>query len=249
MRLFLTSIAFLSRIPVPMSWQVSREADFLKLPRWFWLAGLLLGSLNALVALGLEPVLPVPMVAAILASAQILISGAFHEDGFSDVADAMGGYTRERKFEIMRDSRLGTFGVAALGTVLLLRVAGYLHLGSLPSWSLPVFLALVGGWSRWASVLILQILPYSHPRGKGIGKGLSPTGWPIIIMSGIVMAVLTWLWSPLWLAATALSLTLSIVIAALFFRKVFGAVNGDCLGATCIFSELSILIGTVAVTF
>jgi len=248
MRLFLTSISFLSRIPVPMGWQVSRDEDFLRLPRWFWLAGLLIGGVNGLIAAGATPFLPVTMVAAIAACIQIIITGAFHEDGFADVADAMGGYTRERRFEIMRDPRLGTFGVSALAAVILLRFAGYVHLGGLGSWSLPVFLILIGGWSRWASVLVLQILPYAHPQGKGIGKGLRPAGWLVIASSAAILSGLTWFWNPIWLAALVPGLALAVLVSCTLFRRVFGSVNGDCLGATCIASELFALIAIVMAT-
>jgi len=118
------AIGLLSRLPVPVDTDLATRRG----ARAAWaypLAGLVVGALAGLVAqvalwLGLPP-----SIAALLAlAAMIAITGALHEDGLADSADGLwGGWDRARRLEIMKDSRIGTYGVLALGLTLLLRAA------------------------------------------------------------------------------------------------------------------------------
>ncbi|PZF79116.1 adenosylcobinamide-GDP ribazoletransferase, partial [Jiangella anatolica] len=120
------AVAFLTRLPVGSS-----PAPLDRAGAWFPLVGLLVGS----VGLGVWWVadgLAGPLVAAVAAVlATVIVTGALHEDGLADTADGLwGGSTRERRLEIMRDSRLGTYGALALAGDLLLRVAVLATAGS-----------------------------------------------------------------------------------------------------------------------
>ena len=117
---------FYSRLPVPaLPWEQDAHAlpSFPRLVRVIPLAASLLGLMPA-AALGVALILDLgPWLSAMLAVAtMVLATGALHEDGLADVADSFGGTTRDRRFEIMRDSRIGSFGAAALFLALALRI-------------------------------------------------------------------------------------------------------------------------------
>ncbi|WP_349371176.1 adenosylcobinamide-GDP ribazoletransferase [Salinarimonas sp.] len=122
------ALRFYSRLPVPaLPWEADPHAlpDFARMARMLPIAGAILGAIGAAVlagaaALGLPPLVCAALAIGVLA----LITGALHEDGLADVFDAFaGGTTRERRLEIMKDSRVGAFGATALGLALILRVS------------------------------------------------------------------------------------------------------------------------------
>lgn len=248
MKRFFTSLAFLSRIPVPFSWQTQDTKAFKRLPRDFWLAGLVLGALLALISLGLTSVLPVALSMAMLAGIQIIVGGAFHEDGLADLADSMGAFDRKRKLEIMKDSRLGTFGVSALATLFLVRFSGYSFFAERAHFDIAIFLLLVGVWSRWGCVFVSQILPSAHTEGKGIAKGFDKPGWPNLTGSLAVLIILSFSIGPVWLIGLLSAQLIMIPTCVLYFKKTFQGVTGDCLGASCILIEMTSIATTVAST-
>ncbi len=242
MKKILTSIAFLSRLPIPLSWQSTESEDIKNLSHFFWFAGLILGLINAIMAALLLWLLPDQLAIALFLGLQIVLFGAFHEDGFADLADAMGGYTIEKRLEIMKDSRLGTFGVSALIVLFLIRWNGYVFLNQpITDNALLVFLFLSGGWMRWTPILLLKALPYLHPSEKGIARGFTKPGWIMITTSGSTLLLLTAIWDIYWALLIILSQIFCAGCCYFFFRKTFGGLNGDCLGACSIFSEIIML--------
>lgn len=236
-------IAFLSRLPIPQSWQESDQEKFANVANYFPSAGLVIGSVNGLVAAALAALITDNLAIATLVVLQIFISGAFHEDGFADLADAMGAYNRERRFEIMRDSRLGTFGVCAIAAIFLIRWNGYLSIHQFYGAShLFVSLVLIGAWSRWTSITFLNFLPYLHPSGKGIAKGFKkPNALNSIVTLSVLLlitSVFNWKWGLLFSVSTCLSMLGSY----LAFKRLFKGINGDCLGALTIIQELLTLV-------
>lgn len=240
---YFTSLAFLSRLPIPLSWQSSRSEDFARVPHYFWLAGLTLSFVVALAGLLGVILLPDSVAMACLVGFQVLLTGAFHEDGLADLADSVGANTRERRFEIMADSRLGTFGVSALVVLFLIRWTAYRDLlaeGSLWRWML--LITLVGGWGRWVSVAVLKMLPYVHRKGKGIGQGFDVPGWREIVITAGVLIIMTALGNPSWMIPIIAAVGLTLGLSKVLFPRWLGGVNGDCLGAACVFSEMLMLI-------
>lgn len=243
MRILFSSIAFLSRIPIPASWQLHDTTGNRPLLSALWTGGLVLGLINAGIAWTLCHFLPPPLGIAIFLPIQLALTGAFHEDGFADVADAMGGYSRERRFEIMRDSRLGTFGTGALATLLLIRWNGYLHLFSGGTdGSLSSFLILSGGWMRWSSIVLLHFIPYVHIDGKGIAKNMERPRSVALAIGLLSLMGLTFVLAPQWTLPSIAALTVAILACLFFFRRVFGGANGDCLGACSILTEILMII-------
>ncbi|MEM0944986.1 MAG: adenosylcobinamide-GDP ribazoletransferase, partial [Pseudomonadota bacterium] len=111
--LLATAVQFLTRLPVPApGWEEDRLARAM---RWFGAVGLLVGALTGALWWAASVALPAPVAAGLAIAGGIWLTGALHEDGAADTADALGGHaSRERALEIMRDSRIGTYGAAAL---------------------------------------------------------------------------------------------------------------------------------------
>jgi len=244
---FWTAVAFLTRLPVPNRWQTTESTDFRQLPDYFWLAGILIGGVQGTLAVLFVYLLPLPIAILLTLAFMVMSTGAFHEDGWADVADSFGGYSKERKLEIMKDSRLGTFGVSALILLFLLRFTALSQLANTGTVQLFWVLLLVNAWSRWSSVQLLRFLPYLSTTSKGIAGEFDP---PSLRMSVLGFAVLI-LASGLslqsgWFITMPTATVLSVFLGYLFYKNYLGGINGDCLGSVTILSELFILIALCA---
>jgi adenosylcobinamide-GDP ribazoletransferase len=120
-RIFFTALMFFTRIPCP-KW-VDHSAEYLnKSSKYFPVVGIIVGSISALVYWLFQLIFPTDIALIFSMIASILATGAFHEDGFADVCDGFGGgWTKEKILLIMKDSRLGTFGVVGIALILLLK--------------------------------------------------------------------------------------------------------------------------------
>ena len=177
--------------------------------------------------------LPGGVAAGLVLAVQILLTGAMHEDGLADSADGLwGGLTRDRRLEIMRDSRIGTYGVLALGLSLGLRwsaLAVLLPLG----WQAVVVAAVV---SRAAMVAVMAALP--HARSDGLSRGVGRPG-PWAAMAGIGLALVITLGAGI--TPMAAGLVAALLTGALARRKL-GGQTGDILGATQQVAEIAVLL-------
>ncbi len=219
------ALMLLTRLPVG---RIAGEAPSMAASAWAWpAAGLVVGLLSALalaVALGVG--LP-PLPAALLAlSVAALATGAMHEDGLADLADGFGGgATRERKLEIMRDSRIGSYGVVALVLSFGFRAAAIAALAPAGAgWAL---VGLSAG-SRATLPAALALMPPARP--DGLGRAAAAEAVPALPAAAIGLLCLL----PLGLFA-ALAVALAIGLAALALgilaRRQIGGQTGDVLGA------------------
>lgn len=257
-RLVLIAIQFLTRIPVP-SFNHYDPQWLHQSSRYFPAVGLLIGLLCAGV-FWLGSLLFTPLVAAVISTAfGIKLTGAFHEDGLADSCDGLGGgLTRERTLEIMKDSRLGTYGVLGLLSALLLKIS---LLAAMPL-SVAIVALIIGHTaSRLFCISLLTLLPYGgeieHAKAKPMAQQLTPlqglysSGWLILAM--ILVALISpntvqqiGLWK--WLLALMLPLVATDYMRRLLRRRLNGY-TGDGLGATQQLSEIAIYIGLAAVPF
>ena len=253
--LLLVAVQFLTRLSVPPF----KHYD----PQWlhqssrhFPAVGLLVGLLCAGV-FWLSSLLFTPLVAAVLSTAfGIKLTGAFHEDGLADSCDGLGGgLTRERTLTIMKDSRLGTYGVLGLVSALLLKIS---LLASMP---IPIaVIALIIGHtaSRLLCISLLSLLPYGgeieHAKAKPMAQQLTPiqglysSGWlivAIILVALIFPNTLQQIGLGRWLLAMILALIATDYMRRLLRRRLDGY-TGDGLGATQQLSEIAIYIGLAA---
>jgi adenosylcobinamide-GDP ribazoletransferase len=250
LRLFFIALQFLTRVPVPR-W-VGFEPGWLNLSaRHFPLVGLCVGAVSAAV-LALGHALFGPAVAVGLAmAASVLLTGGFHEDGFADTCDALGGAVgRERALAIMKDSRIGAYG--AIGLVLMLGLKAA-TLTALPLALAVPALLIAHTASRAAAVLLIRWLPYAgdveHAKAKPMAQRVGAAGvgvalvWVALVAAAIV-GHRPAQWTPV--LAGLLLAAVGTAWCARWLRRRLGGYTGDALGATQQITELLILLGWLA---
>ena len=167
----------------------------------------------------------------------MLITGALHEDGLADAADGFGGgSTPERVLEIMKDSRVGSYGVVALILAIFLKLAS---LASLTRGEIVVALIAGHTLARWSSVLLLYRYSYVGTKGGAFAGGV--TTLRLAIATTLAFAICA-----LALQRRALIPVLASIVvtaaAGVFFKRRIGGVTGDCLGATNQLVELAVYL-------
>jgi len=188
--------------------------------------------------------IPAPLTALVVLAAAAVVTGALHEDGLADVADGFwGGRDRARRLEIMRDSRIGSYGVLALILVTALRwQALALILGAGTLWAPLIATAAL---SRAAMVPVMAALPHARPDGLASSVGRPAPAHAAIavaIAALLVLVLLPWRYA---LAALVLAALALLALAALARAKV-GGQTGDVLGATQQVAEAAILVSLAA---
>jgi adenosylcobinamide-GDP ribazoletransferase len=204
---------------------------------FFPLVGLLVGELLAALDWGLARVFPPALSAALVLAAWVGASGALHLDGFLDACDGLfGGHTPEARLRIMRDERVGAFGLVG-GVLLLLTQAA--ALASLSARAGPLILAPVV--ARWAMALAVIAFPYA--RAEGLGRAMKEAaGWPQAVLASATALAAGWLVAGLWgLAALALAGAVAWLVARWVLRRLPG-LTGDVYGALCQVIEVLVLL-------
>ncbi|MGB8859088.1 MAG: adenosylcobinamide-GDP ribazoletransferase [Ilumatobacteraceae bacterium] len=221
----LAALQFLTRVPI----RLRKEPSLTRTVAWFPLAGAIIGAAVGGVAAGTWHLTPPLVAASIALTSGLLITGAFHEDGLGDIADAFGGgWTVERRLEILKDSRHGTYGVAAMCASIVIRVVA---LGSLPG-PATMFAAAVAAHTmgRVAAVAMAGTMRLAGNTGLGADYGRSTTAGRAAAgcSAGLAVTALAtgWWTGPLVLAAA----TAAIATGTLARRKI-GGISGDVLGA------------------
>lgn len=243
------ALRFLSRLPVrlPSEPLADGPPDLDRLGPALPLAGALLGLIAASVLVVAQGIGLGDFLAATLAvTVLVAISGALHEDGLSDVADALGGMSVERRLEIMKDSRVGAFGVCALILAFALRIgalAGLLALGPLPA---AAGLVAAVSVSRLAGLWMLAALPFARADGLARSAGV-PGVESRRLALGLGLFVATALIVPL-IGLTGLigGAVFGVVIflgVVRLARAQFGGQTGDVAGAATLLVEIGFLIG------
>ncbi|MEM9872014.1 MAG: adenosylcobinamide-GDP ribazoletransferase [Pseudomonadota bacterium] len=228
----------LTRVPLP----ALPDRAFAHSARAVWaypLVGLLLGGAVAVLSVVLEALgLPAAVVAGLVLSALVLLTGAMHEDGLADTADGLwGGQNPARRLDIMKDSRIGTYGVLALVLAMGLRWLGYTDIG----WA-QLIAALV--LSRAAMPALMASLP--HARADGLSKSVGrPRRGPVAGAIALALALAVVLVGPVGLVAAGGAAVAAGGMAALARAKI-GGQTGDILGATQVVCELVVLFVFVA---
>lgn len=248
LRLFFIALQFFTRLPIPR-W-VGFEADWLhQSGRYFPAVGIVVGALAAAVYALAGSVLPHVVAVLLSVAAGIYLTGAFHEDGFADTCDGMGGgTTRERVLEIMTDSRIGAYG--AIGIVLLLALK-CTTLACLPPQALIAALLLAHPVSRLAATALIWRLDYAKSEGKAkpLAQRMSNTEFAIaagtVVLSACAALLAGWLSWQSVLAGIVASAAAMIWLARKFVRRI-GGYTGDCLGAVQQVAELAFYLAVLA---
>ncbi|HUZ91455.1 MAG TPA: adenosylcobinamide-GDP ribazoletransferase [Methylocella sp.] len=247
---FWLCLGFYTRLPVPGATPQSLT-HFARAVRVLPLAGAVPGAFAALVlgvaqSLGFHPLLAAPLAVCCL----VMLSGALHEDGLADCADGFfGGPTPERKLEIMRDSRIGTFGALALALSLYIRAVS---LALIAGESLGVACAMLIGaaaLSRTAALFPLVILPPARQNGAGFAAGKPE---PAALATAGCLAVVLGL-APVLAGAEPGRAIVAIALATMaayamvpLARKLIGGQTGDVAGAAQQLSEIAFYLAFAA---
>jgi adenosylcobinamide-GDP ribazoletransferase len=210
------------------------------------LVGLILGGLLIGIDWLAGQVFPSLVRSALVLTAWVLLTGALHLDGFLDACDGLlGGFTPERRMEIMRDERVGAYALS--GGILLLLVQ-FSALSALDGKRLAALL-LAPVMGRWGIAMAVIIFPYARPSGLGrhikdnarLPQGVLATGFAVV-----VLLVAAWLYN-LWVIAVVLVVALITWLAVIRFTlKLISGLTGDIYGATNLLIETSVLLALVA---
>lgn len=227
---FVFALGFLTRLRLPGQGAVIYgDDDVVKSLTAFPVVGLMVGILQAAAGWGFALYFSPELTAWWVVGLGAWVTRGLHLDGLADVADGMGGaYEPERRLAIMKDSRVGSFGVLALILGLGLKVSAVSGLLSAHGWSA---LLLVPALSRYAMVLSMRKVPYARPEG-GLGKafvdrmGRHELFWASVWAVLIALALFRH-WALLMLAVAMVSAT-ALRNAA---KRWLGGMTGDMLGA------------------
>lgn len=236
-RTFLESLRFFTRLPLGYS---PHDASLLARSHpCFPVVGAVVGLLLIL-AFGLvEPLVGRHLAVLVMLAFGWVLTGGFHEDGFADVCDGIwGGFTPERRLEIMKDSRVGTFG--SLGLIWLVAMKAT-TLGQLDGGDVGPAVFIGHVVARASSVLMLALFP--PVRSDGGGRSSLFVGPPGV--AGGVATLLITLMLTLWLPGGSVAVvvaTVLTVLCGLWFVRTLGGINGDTLGATNQLAELAVML-------
>lgn len=239
-----SGIGFLTVLPVGSPGSAGLASARVWFPVVGLLVGLVLAGIDQLMHWG-YPVFtenvhyfPTLLAAAILVVTLVVLTRALHLDGFMDCCDGLlGSFDRERRLEIMRDSRVGTFGVTGLVSLLLMKLAALVALSAGGRvWVLLLFPCL----SRWVMVMVMQVFPYVRRQGIGTafleGNGRIPTVMGLVITVLATLAIA----GPFGLALLGGASAVGWLVGA-WASKLLGGVTGDVYGAVNELTEASVL--------
>lgn len=246
------SLIFLTRLPVPQRLG-GQHRQLSSAARAFPVAGAVIGGLSGLALLAAHGAgVGYTIAASVAVLAGVLVTGALHEDGLADVADGFGaGGSKERKLEIMRDSRIGTYGVLALVLAVLLKVAALSSMitAAQSVWHVPLFLIAAGALSRTFMTIGMRALPAARTDGRSAEAG-QPTAHDLrqaMIPGFGGGCVILWLAGGLWtvIAALLAGSVAYYILKRIAVRHIAGQ-TGDVLGAIQQITEIAILIALSA---
>jgi len=243
LRLVLAAFQYFTRLPMP-AWVDHSAAQLQGTARYFSLVGVLVGGVGALTFWTTSLILPTPLPAILSTAVTILLTGALHEDGLADTFDGLGGgATRERALEIMKDPRIGTFGMIALLLTLLIKIAA---LNALPVSIAPFALIAGHAFSRACAISLLFVSNYvgtpEQSRARPVARTMSNGEFFLATIVGVVPMLGCGIYGfvaglfaiPVWLTLTR------------WFMRRLGGFTGDTLGATQQLTEIAFYLGVLA---
>lgn len=234
----LGAIVFLTRIPV----RTTRSLDTARSVPWFPIVGMFIGVLVGGIAALLEPWSSPYVAAGVAIVVGLLVTGAFHEDGLGDVADAfVGGWTREDRLRILKDSRHGTYGVVALASSIALR---FVALGALVlAGPKSAFIGAVAAHGMARSAAVVAMLVARPATGEGLGSEYvarlrrAPSAVGIAVTVSVAAVIAGW-----WVAVALGSAVVTTTVLIVWSKRKIGGFSGDVLGAIEQCGEIGVLV-------
>ncbi|WP_126246137.1 adenosylcobinamide-GDP ribazoletransferase [Chitinophaga rhizosphaerae] len=261
LRIFFTALMFLTRLPVPKF--TDHSPEYLeKSTRYFPLTGWIVAIISGFTFLVFNRLAGenIAILAAMIAG--IFTTGAFHEDGFADVCDAFGGgWTKEKILAIMKDSRLGTYGVTGLAGILAAKFLLLKELAAFTPGGAPSFLFSI---SRYRQLLLILVAAHALSRLMGVwtiyfseyvtdpdGSKSKPVAsrkpsWATLLVASLFAGV-PFIFLHAQFALAILPVILVTYRLGRYFKKWIGGYTGDCLGAIQQVSELTFYLAIVVI--
>jgi adenosylcobinamide-GDP ribazoletransferase len=226
LKLFFLALGYYTRLPTP------KDQDYTRLPQasiYLPLIGWLVGGVTGLCFYWADFLWPQTTAVILALSAGILLTGAFHEDGFADVCDGFGGgYDKQRILEIMKDSRIGAYGTLGLLLLMSLKIS---LLNTLPTTSVPLLLLAGHSISRLQPLLLMRHYDYArNDNSKSSAAVFKPSKRELLFAGTIALM-------PLLLLPLLCGLTIPLILLVnwrlgCYFYRHIGGYTGDCLGAS-----------------
>ncbi len=236
---FLAALQFLTLIP-PIVKRPFTTKELGQAVGFYPLVGVIIGALLAGSHYGLNLIAPTSLTAALTLALWVLVTGALHLDGFLDSWDGIfGGFTPEKRLEIMRDERIGAFGLASGITLMLVKFSAMHDLAYATA-----ALILIPTLSRWGVSLALFSFPYA--RAQGLGRDIKDNvTWQQMVLASTIALITAW-FTAQWLGLIALGFTALMVWAvSRFVLSRIPGLTGDIYGALNELIEMILLVGFV----
>jgi adenosylcobinamide-GDP ribazoletransferase len=236
----LVACRYLTVLPLPPS---RTAGDLGRAAGWFPLVGAILGGLLAVWDLALGRLVPPLLGAVAVVGLWALLTGGLHLDGLADSADGLGAsFDRDEALAIMRDPRIGAYGVTAIALVLGLKVAALAGLRPDLSWRAVGVAAVLG---RLGPLLLARLCPPARSEGAGHAFALGVGGGGVALGSLIALAVALGLLGP-WGAVPVAATVAAAAAFAAYLSWRLGGFTGDCLGAQVELTEALCLVAVAA---
>ena len=234
----IVAFQFLTRIPFqstkPEQYTLSRAVKF------FPLVGLVVGAGAVILNRILLPHLTRPLIALLVLTYLVLITGCLHEDGLADTADGFGGgWNKNQILAILKDSRIGSYGATALALSLLAR---YLLLASLPLQHFAAYVISAHVLCRWSSLPLSYLLAPAreqHGQGARIARLTSLSSFvfgTVFSFAVVIFALRGFSMGPLLVSS------FTVALSGWFYSRKIGGVTGDCFGATNQLTEIAVYL-------
>lgn len=250
-KIFFAALRFFTRIPVP-AWVGHSQQQLDRAARYFPLVGALVGAIGAGATLIAAHFLPVSLALLLGMVATTLATGAFHEDGLADACDGLGGgWDKLQVLTIMKDSRVGSYGVLGLGFVLLIKFTALQELEqALGQLEVALVLVCAHAFSRLGPVLLMRALSYVREdetaRSKPLAKSLDATSQLVALSTGALACGALSSISLAVAITAALALLTTCALCGRYFVVRIGGYTGDCLGATQQLAEVAVYLAVLA---
>lgn len=240
LQLFFTALMFFSRIPCP-AWVEYNQENLKGSAKYLPLVGIIIGSLVAIVYWLAHFIFPQSVAILLSMIASLLLTGAFHEDGFADACDGFGGgNNRDSILRIMQDPRIGSFGAVATVMLLLLKFETLTHINSA---LLPTTLIAAHALSRFSAISFLYTHDYVRAEDTGkssnIAQRMNRTDLSLAAVFGLIPLLAFDLVAALFIVGV---IAIARWLMARYFTKRLDGYSGDCLGMAQQLSEVLIYL-------
>jgi adenosylcobinamide-GDP ribazoletransferase len=238
------ALTFLTRLPVPFARTVA-HAPMHSAMRMYAPAGAMIGAVTGMMLYALHWLgLPALLAAAIVLAISLILTGALHEDGLADTADGFGGGKhREHRLEIMRDSRIGTYGTLALFIAGAAKLACFVELQSMPFWTSVAVTAAAGAFSRALMVDLLWATKPARSDGLShmVGRPSRSTALISVMLGAVAVLAAGFTFDAVsGVYALPVALVVTGAIRSMAMRLI-GGQTGDVCGAVQVLSEIAVL--------